>query len=115
MYPADKPTSETRPRRACRHADTTPKAPIYSEAELKLIVETARLANRPVSAHATTKDGMRRAALAGVETIEHGYGGDIDVFRLMANRGVALCPTLASSEAMRRYFPPRLDADPQKD
>ncbi len=43
------------------YADTTPKAPIYSDAELKLIVETARLAHCPVSAHATTKDGMRRA------------------------------------------------------
>jgi imidazolonepropionase-like amidohydrolase len=85
------------------YADTTPKAPIYSEEELKLIVETARLAGCPVSAHATTKEGMRRAALAGVETIEHGYGGDVEVFRLMANRGVALCPTLAAAEAMGRY------------
>jgi imidazolonepropionase-like amidohydrolase len=97
------------------YADTTPKAPIYSEEELKLIVETARLAKCPVSAHATTKEGMRRAALAGVETIEHGYGGDVEVFRLMANRGVALCPTLAAAEAYRRYFPPRPGADPQKD
>lgn len=85
------------------YADTTPKAPLYSEEELKLIVETARLAGCPVSAHATTKEGMRRATLAGVETIEHGYGGDVEVFRLMANRGVALCPTLAASEAMGRY------------
>jgi imidazolonepropionase-like amidohydrolase len=85
------------------YADTTPKAPIYSQEELKLIVETARLAKCPVSAHATTKEGMTRAALAGVETIEHGYGGDIEVFRLMANRGVALCPTLAAAEAMGRY------------
>jgi imidazolonepropionase-like amidohydrolase len=85
------------------YADTTPKAPLYSEEELRLIVETARLAGCPVSAHATTKEGMRRAALAGVETIEHGTGGDLEVFRLMANRGVALCPTLAASEAMSRY------------
>jgi imidazolonepropionase-like amidohydrolase len=85
------------------YADTTPKAPIFSQDELKLIVETARLAKTPVSAHATTKDGMTRAAMAGVETIEHGYGGDVEVFRLMANRGVALCPTLAAAEAMGRY------------
>jgi imidazolonepropionase-like amidohydrolase len=97
------------------YADTTPKAPIYSEEELKLIVDTARLAKCPVSAHATTIEGMRRAALAGVETIEHGYGGDIEVFRLMANRGVALCPTLAAAEAYRRYFPPRPGADAQQD
>ena len=57
----------------------------------------------PVAAHATTKEGMRRAALAGVETIEHGDGGDVEVFRLMAERGVALCPTLAAAEAMSKY------------
>jgi imidazolonepropionase-like amidohydrolase len=78
-------------------------SPTYSEEELKLIVDTARLGGCPVAAHATTKEGMRRAALAGVETIEHGNGGDVEVFRLMASRGVALCPTLATDEAMSRY------------
>ena len=47
--------------------------------------------------------GLRRAVLAGVETIEHGDGGDAEVFRLMAERGVALCPTLTVREAMARY------------
>jgi imidazolonepropionase-like amidohydrolase len=77
--------------------------PTFSVEELKLIVETARSAGCPVSAHATTKEGMRRATLAGVETIEHGDGGDIEVFRLMASKGVVLCPTLAASEAYSRY------------
>lgn len=77
--------------------------PTFSVDELKLIVETARSAGRPVSAHATTAEGMRRAALGGVETIEHGDEGDEEVFRLMANRGVALCPTIAASEAMAHY------------
>lgn len=71
--------------------------------ELKLIVETAHSAGCPVVAHAMTKEGIRRAALAGVVTIEHGDGGDLEVFRLMANRDVALCPTLAASEAMSKY------------
>lgn len=71
--------------------------------EMKLIVETAKSAGCPVSAHAMTKEGLRRAVLAGVETIEHGDAGDIEVFRLMANRGVALCPTLAAAEAMSKY------------
>ena len=70
-------------------------APTFSLDELKLIVETAKSANVPVAAHATTAEGMRRAALAGVETIEHGDGGTPEVFRLMKERGVALCPTLA--------------------
>lgn len=74
-------------------------APTFSLEELKLIVETARSANVPVSAHATTAEGMRRATLAGVETIEHGDGGTPEVFRLMKERGVALCPTLAIAGA----------------
>ncbi len=70
-------------------------APTFSLEELKLVVETAKSANVPVAAHATTTEGMRRATLAGVETIEHGDGGTPEVFRLMKERGVALCPTLA--------------------
>jgi imidazolonepropionase-like amidohydrolase len=75
----------------------------FSIEEMKAIVETARSGGCPVSAHATTKEGMRRAALAGVATIEHGDGGDIEVFRLMAEKGVALCPTLQASEATSKY------------
>jgi imidazolonepropionase-like amidohydrolase len=71
--------------------------------ELKLIVDTANSAGCPVAAHAMTREGIRRSTLAGVATIEHGDGGDLEVFRLMANRNVALCPTLAASEAMSKY------------
>jgi imidazolonepropionase-like amidohydrolase len=78
--------------------------PTFSLDELKLIVETAKAANCPVAAHATTAEGMRRAVLAGVATIEHGDDGDATVFKLMAERGVGLCPTLAASEAYERYF-----------
>src|SRR5438445_153473 len=90
------------------YADTpwgpTGKAqPTFSISEIKLIVDTAKSAGCPVAAHATSKEGMRRATLGGVATIEHGDEGDIEVFRLMADRGVALCPTLAVGEAMRRY------------
>ena len=70
-------------------------APTFSLDEIKLVVETAKSANIPVAAHATTAEGMRRATLAGVETIEHGDGGTPDVFRLMKEHNVALCPTLA--------------------
>jgi len=83
-------------------------APTFSLDELKLVVETARSANVPVAAHATTTEGMRRAVLAGVETIEHGDGGTVEVFRLMKERGVALCPTLAiagaNAEKKKRVF-----------
>ncbi|MEP6742182.1 MAG: amidohydrolase family protein [bacterium] len=67
--------------------------------ELKLAVEVAGSAGIPVSAHATSTEGMRRAVLAGVETIEHGDGGTPEVFRLMKQHGTALCPTLAVAGA----------------
>jgi imidazolonepropionase-like amidohydrolase len=78
--------------------------PTFTQEELRALVETARGAGRPVAAHASTPEGMRRAALAGVETIEHGDDGTPDVFRLMQQRGVALCPTLAAAEAYAKYF-----------
>jgi imidazolonepropionase-like amidohydrolase len=74
-------------------------APTFSLDELKLIVDTARSSGRPVAAHSTTAEGMRRAILAGVETVEHGDAGTPEVFRLMKEHGVALCPTLSVSAA----------------
>ncbi|MBA3497651.1 MAG: amidohydrolase family protein [Gemmatimonadales bacterium] len=78
--------------------------PTFTQAELDLLVATARGAGRPVAAHAMTPEGMRRAVLAGVETIEHGDHGTPEVYRLMRQRGVALCPTLAAGEAYAAYF-----------
>jgi imidazolonepropionase-like amidohydrolase len=85
----------------------------FSIEELKLMVETARSAGCPVVAHAMTKEGMRRAALAGVATIEHGDDGDIEVFRLLAKQGVPLCPTLAAAEAMSKYRGWKADHEPE--
>jgi imidazolonepropionase-like amidohydrolase len=78
--------------------------PTFSQAELDALVAAARDAGRPVAAHATTPEGMRRAVLAGVETIEHGDEGTPEVFRLMKKHGVALCPTVATAEAYAGYF-----------
>src|SRR3954462_5807990 len=78
-------------------------APTFSVDELKTIVDTARSSGRPVVAHATTAEGMRRAVVAGAETIEHGDAGTADVFRLMKEHGVALCPTLAAGDATSQY------------
>ncbi len=88
----------------------------FSEEELRKIVETAGSAGRPVSAHATTAEGMRRAASAGVSTIEHGEGGDAEVFRLMASRGVAFCPTLTVFEASAKAkgYRPGVDPEPAR-
>jgi imidazolonepropionase-like amidohydrolase len=86
--------------------------PTFSVEELTRIVETAKSSGRPVVAHAGTPEGMRRAVEAGIETIEHGYGGTPEVFRLMAERGVALCPTLAATDAISRYAGWRKGIDP---
>jgi imidazolonepropionase-like amidohydrolase len=47
---------------------------------------------------------MRRAIVAGVDTIEHGFEGTAELFRLMASRGVAYLPTLTAQEAYGEYF-----------
>jgi imidazolonepropionase-like amidohydrolase len=78
-------------------------APTFSVDEIKLIVDTARSSGRAVAAHSSTAEGMRRAVLGGVETIEHGDQGTPDVFRLMKEHNVALCPTLAAGDATSQY------------
>ncbi len=77
--------------------------PTFTLEELKLIVEIARSSGRAVVAHASTEEGMRRATLAGVETIDHGDNGTPAVFRLMKEHNVALCPTVAAGDAILRY------------
>ena len=86
--------------------------PTFSQDELNLIVQTARSAGRGVVAHASTAEGMRRAILAGVETIEHGDGGTPEIFELMRKRGVALCPTVAAGDATAQYKGWRKGTDP---
>nr|WP_255478827.1 amidohydrolase family protein [Rufibacter sp. XAAS-G3-1] len=87
--------------------------PTFTLTELKLIVEIAASSGRPVVAHASTPEGMRRAAEAGVETIEHGDGATPKVFKLMARQNVALCPTLAAGDAILQYNGWRKGQDPE--
>lgn len=88
-------------------------APTFSIEELTAIVETARSSGRPVVAHASTAEGMRRAILAGVETIDHGDDGTPEIFTLMAQRKVALCPTLAAGDATSQYAGWKKGTDPE--
>jgi imidazolonepropionase-like amidohydrolase len=81
-----------------------PSRPTLTEAEMAAGVAVAHDAGRLAAAHATTAEGMRRAILAGVDTVEHGYGGTPEVFKMMAARHIALCPTIGASEAYARYF-----------
>jgi imidazolonepropionase-like amidohydrolase len=90
--------------------------PTFTVEEITHIVNIARSSGRPVVAHASTAEGMRRAVLGGVESIEHGDGGTPEVFKMMAEKGVALCPTVAAGDAILSYRGWRrgADADPPR-
>src|SRR5579872_1079246 len=60
-----------------------PSHPTFTEAEMRAAVEAAHSAGRTVAAHANTAESMRRATLAGVDTVEHGTEGTPEVFKLM--------------------------------
>lgn len=78
--------------------------PTFSVEEIRAMVEAAHSSGRPVAAHAATDEGMRRAILGGVDTIEHGYGGSEATFQLMKDKGVAYMPTLTAPAATSQYF-----------
>lgn len=80
-----------------------PSRPTFTQQEIEDAVAAAHAAGREVAVHAGTAEGMRRAILAGVDTIEHGDAGTPEIFRLMHDRGVAFCPTLAATDAINRY------------
>ena len=77
--------------------------PTYTLEELKLIVEVAKSSGRAVVAHAGSAEGMRRAILAGCETLEHGDAGTPEIFALMKQHSTALCPTIAAGDAIAQY------------
>jgi imidazolonepropionase-like amidohydrolase len=79
------------------------QAPTFSLEELRALVEESHSSGRLVACHATTAEGMRRAVEAGVDTIEHGFGGTEEVFRQMAAKGVGYLPTLTAVEAIAEY------------
>jgi imidazolonepropionase-like amidohydrolase len=89
--------------------------PTFTLDELKTAVQVAGSSGRQVVVHAGTEEGMRRAILAGVRTIEHGDGGTPELFRQMKAKGIALCPTLAATESINTYrgWKKGIDADPE--
>jgi imidazolonepropionase-like amidohydrolase len=70
---------------------------------LAIGVQTAHVSGTPVAAHASSVEGMRTAIAAGVDTIEHGDGGTPEIFKLMVEKKIALCPTLAAGDATSQY------------
>ncbi len=88
-------------------------APTFTTEEIARAVYLAKSSGRISAAHAASKEGMRRAIMAGITTIEHGDEGDDEIFALMKERGVALCPTLAAGEAIAQYKGWKKGTDPE--
>jgi imidazolonepropionase-like amidohydrolase len=88
----------------------------FTQRELETIVEVAESSGRYVVAHASTAEAMKRAILAGVETIEHGDGATSETYKLMREHNVALCPTLAAGDAITQYggWKKGVDPDPPR-
>ena len=88
-------------------------APTFNIDAIALATSIAKSSGRQTVAHASTKEGMRRAVMGGVTTIEHGDAGDEEIFKLMKERGVAFCPTLAASDATLQYDGWKKGIDPE--
>jgi len=86
--------------------------PTFTEDELKVAVQVAKSSGRIVAVHSGTEEGMRRAIAAGVTTIEHGDGGTPELFKMMQEKGIALCPTIAATEAISTYHGWKKGVDP---
>jgi imidazolonepropionase-like amidohydrolase len=85
--------------------------PQFTEDELKAIVETAKDYNMVVTVHAHGAEGMKRAVLAGVNSIEHGTYMTEEIMELMKERGTYWVPTNMAGEWVAKkaeepgYFP----------
>ncbi len=69
-------------------------APQFTVDEIQAVVETAKDYGYTVAAHAHGEEGMKRAVLAGVTSIEHGTHMSDEVMRLMKQRGTWYVPTI---------------------
>lgn len=87
--------------------------PGFTLGEIQRIVEAATSSGRPVVAHASSPEGMRRAIMGGVETIEHGDDGTPEIWKLMVEKNVAYCPTIAAGDATSQYAGWKKGVDPE--
>lgn len=90
-----------------------PSKPTFLQEEIDAMVATATSAGSYVVAHASTPEGMLRAIQGGVETIEHGDGGTLEIFKLMKEKGIGFCPTLAAGDAITQYKGWKKGTDPE--
>lgn len=86
-----------------RWGPTGEDQPSFTLDELKLVNEVARSSGRYLVCHAKTKEGMKRAILAGAETIEHGDFLDEETAQLMKAHHVTYYATLGAVDAIQQY------------
>ena len=70
----------------------------FTDEELKAIVETARDYGMHIAAHAHGAEGMKRAVLAGITTIEHGTRMTEEIMDLMISKGTFYVPTITAGK-----------------
>jgi imidazolonepropionase-like amidohydrolase len=70
--------------------------PQFTDEELKAIIETAKDYGMHTAAHAHGAEGMKRAVLAGITTIEHGTKMTEEVMDLMIQKGTFYVPTITA-------------------
>lgn len=85
--------------------------PQFTLEELNAIISTANDYDMHVAAHAHGAEGMKRAVLAGVTTIEHGTYMSDEVMDLMKKKGAYYVPTISAGKfvadkaKIKGYFP----------
>jgi len=80
--------------------DTDPRQQVYTEKQLRVIVEEATRHDIPVMVHAHGDEGARAAVLAGARSIEHGTYLSDETIRLMKERGTWFVPTYVTMDEM---------------
>lgn len=86
------------------YSNNTPNLGYLSLEEMQAVVAAAKVHGVRVAAHATNDAAVYRAALAGVNSIEHGYEVADSTLALMARKGVTLTPTDIDSVSFRKYL-----------
>ncbi|NBA77513.1 amidohydrolase family protein [Emticicia sp. ODNR4P] len=76
------------------------KAPQFQEDELEAIIKTAKDYGYHVAAHAHGAEGIKRAAKAGVTTIEHGTFMDDEAIEIMKQKGTYLVATILAGKTV---------------
>ncbi len=77
--------------------------PSFTLDELKLINEVTRSSGRVMVCHAKSKEAIKRAVLAGAETIEHGDFIDVEIGKLMKEHNVTYYPTVSAVDVISQY------------